>query len=489
MAELNYKNLKDYIKKLAKEQVAPVYLLYGEEFLYRTALEALLDFILSASGKNLNYESVSGTNEHIDEIVERISTYSLLSGPKVIAVLDSKIFYTNLDTSVFLEKTKAAYVKNDIKKASKYLLDLMAVLKLSYDDIADGEERSQRLKYDVAALGDDDWLNELLMYCSGNRLPIPASRDGADLLQRSIEKGFPKGNHLIITTDVVDKRTGLFKTIRDLGAVIDCSVPKGERRADRTAQEAVLNDQMRSILARSQKKMTKEAYDGLIEMTGFDLRTFSSNLEKLIDYVGKRSQIDGDDVAKVLRRSKKDPLFELTNAVAEQNFQNAVFYLNSLLADNVHPLQILTAVTNLVRRLLVIRDFMESPYGEVFQGQPVNYNRFKERVIPAIQAYDSDVLNLLENWDKIIHINKDAENTKPSKKKSRKQTDLVIVKNPHNPYPVFQMYQKASAFSKRSLIEAFETLSDADIQMKSTPRNPQIILERVMFAICQQDEK
>jgi len=39
---------------------------------------------------------------------------------------------------------------------------------------------------------------------------------------------------------MVDKRRSLFKTILKTGLVIDCSVPKGDRREDRIAQETVM---------------------------------------------------------------------------------------------------------------------------------------------------------------------------------------------------------------------------------------------------------
>ena len=72
----------------------------------------------------------------------------------------------------------------------------------------------------------------------------------------------------------------------------------------------------------------------MLEMTGFDLRTFSSNLDKLISYVGDRTEISIDDVETVLQRTKKDPLYELTNAVSERNAPQAIFFLDSLLSDN-----------------------------------------------------------------------------------------------------------------------------------------------------------
>ena len=44
-------------------------------------------------------------------------------------------------------------------------------------------------------------------------------------------------------------------------------------------------------------------------MTGFDLRTFINNLEKLIAYTGERKNITKDDVKSVLERTRIDPIY------------------------------------------------------------------------------------------------------------------------------------------------------------------------------------
>ena len=464
-----------------------MYLFWGEEFLYKTALEELLDMIFTSSEKRLNYAAMDDNNGNIHDIIERINTYSLLTGPRVVALKDSKIFYSSLDMAAFFEKARAAYDINDIKKASKYILNLMSKLKLTYEDLADKADRNVRLKYDAGVFGDDAWLEKIIDYCMDNRLTIPPALDNADLLQRALEKGFPQGNHLVVTTDMVDKRRSLYKSILKVGTVVNCSVPKGNRRADKTAQRAVLNDQLRGFLSRSGKTIQKEASDCLVEMTGFDLRTFTSNLEKLISFVGDRTEIRSDDVEKVLNRTQKDPLYELTNSVAERNILDAIFFLDSLLSDNFHPLQMLAAITNQVRKLLVIRDFMESPHGKSWQGPQTNYQGFQDAVLPAMQHYDTDILNRLDDWDRMTAaVSDDA--AKPSKKKDKTQTDLGIVKNPQNPYPVFQMALRAQGFSLHELQAAMETLSDADVQMKSTPKNPRLILEKVIFSICQRPQ-
>ena len=70
----------------------------------------------------------------------------------------------------------------------------------------------------------------------------------------------------------------------------------------------------------------------LIQMTGFDLRTFCNNLEKLISWVGDRVEITIKDVGSVLQRTKRDPIYELTNAISDRNVQRTLFYLTSILS-------------------------------------------------------------------------------------------------------------------------------------------------------------
>ena len=227
----------------------------------------------------------------------------------------------------------------------------------------------------------------------------------------------------------------------------------------------------------------------MAEMTGFDLRTYTSNLEKLISYVGDRAEICVEDVETVLDRTKKDPLYDLTNSVAERNIPHAIFFLDSLLSDNFHPLQILAAITNHVRKLLVIRDFMESFHGNSWQGPQTNYQRFRDTVVPAMQAYDRDMVDRLDEWDKMTVAAESEEAGRPTKRKDKPKTDLGIVRNPQNPYPIFQMAQKAQGFELRELQTAVETLGNADLQMKSTVKNPRLILEKLILTICQRTPK
>jgi len=491
VSEISCQALNDYLKDLKEKKAsggfAPVYLIYGEELLYKTATEALLDAVIPETQRSLNYEPMEGTSNNIQKAMERVNTYSLLPGTKVVAIFDANLFYSKQDEGKLFAKAKEAYAGNDSKNAARHLLNLMGILNLSFDDLR-RDSRSKALKLDADSLSDDQWLDDIIRYCLDKGLSVPVIEDNAEAVQRAIAKGFPQRNHLIITTDLVDKRRALYKTIRREGIIIDCSVPKGDRRADKMAQEAVLNERRDAILHRFDKTIDQSAYRAVCAMTGFDLRTFTQNLEKLVNYVGDRKEITIDDVGYVLERTKKDPIYELTNAIAERDIEKSLFFLNSLLAADLHPLQVLAAITNQVRKLLLIKGFVESSHGSTWHAG-VHYGHFKSHVMPAIQTYDGALLDQIEFWEQVVSKNKDADDQgrtpKTSKRKSKLMTDLMVAKNPQNPYPVYQILLKSEQFTTEELVAALERLSLADKRLKSTGQRPKLILEEAVLKICE----
>jgi DNA polymerase-3 subunit delta len=308
------------------------------------------------------------------------------------------------------------------------------------------------------------------------------------MLVEALEHGFPRNHYLIITAEIADKRRRLFKVIHDIGVVVDCSIPKSERRADKAVQNSILALKKDAVLKKSNKKIGGPAYASLCEMTGFDLRTFSDNLTKLIDFVGEREEITESDVVFVVKRTKQDPIFEFTNAVTDKNVDDALFYLNSLLSEGSHPLQILTALVNQVRRLLVIKTFADKlAPGQWHAGASFHY--FQNSVLPLVIDHDKKFLDQLEAWERIPTKSGFNHRVKPEKKKLKTKkgmprTDLLIAQNPKNPYPVYKSMQKAEGFSKNDLLRIVETLSSADGMLKSTGHSPASVLENIVLSIC-----
>ena len=232
-------------------------------------------------------------------------------------------------------------------------------------------------------------------------------------------------------------------------------------------------------------------------MTGFDLRMFAGNLEKLVQYVGDRKTIAVEDVESALPRTRQDPVFELTNAVTDRNYDSASFFLKSLLSRGFFPLQIIAAIINQMRKVLIIKDFLDSPAGKFWQSG-FTFDQFKKQfsqtILPALQAHDAILVNRLGEWETRLHSKSESDPLPPDKKKKKSvqaekkpaqpATDMLLAKQPASPYPLYLLMQKSDRFSRTDLIQAIISLDQANLSLKSSDLNPELILERMMLKIC-----
>jgi DNA polymerase-3 subunit delta len=483
MGEISYQNLSAYLKQLETSPgrlPAPVHLIHGEDLLVRNAFEEVLRRILPNASGSLNYEPLDGAAVSIGDVVACINTYSLMGGAKVVALRDARLFHTKDTAAKLLESARSARTDGDLPRAAKHFLAALAQMNVSIEDMR-ASNRALRFPDGFDPGEDDAWVDAILDHCASAQLTVPTAADDAGILERAIENGFPKGHHFLITTGVIDRRRTLYKLISAKGVVIDCAVPKGDRRADKEAQETVLADHMQSILAPARKTMSRGAFQSLCEMTGFDLGTFSNNLRILIDYAGQRREITSEDVEAALTRTKKDPLYELTNAVTDRDWDRALFFLDTLLAGEIHGLQALAAVANQVRKLLVAKDFTASAAGAVWHPA-CTYPQFQSSVMPAVVAFDRELSERIGAWETIL-----AENPNEAKKRKKAvkaATDLQLARSPGNPFPVYQTLKKAERFSRGELVAALQAVAEADVKLKSSALAPRLVLERLVWQIC-----
>jgi DNA polymerase-3 subunit delta len=493
MPEINYQSINEYISARLNSSFDPVYLIYGEEFLYHQVSQALLKAIIPDPGhQKHNFEVVNHKEEgQLTDVIERMNTYSFFSGKKIMELRDATVFLAAHNQGDVLEKVKHLFEKNDFEKAAKQFLSLLSRLQMRLSDILSDSSTvvsdttiADKFNISEDQIGNIDWIKKLCSYCVERKLAVPESGDDAQRLKNAIENGFPKNNFLFITTDTIDKRKALYKTVKKLGTVIDCAIPKGNRKADIDAQRRFLQQHTRQLLRKQNKQIEPQAFELIFKMTGFDLRAFNANLEKLVDYAKDRDIITSDDVNAVLIRTRQDPIYELTGALSDRDTLKTLHYMSSLLSAGFHYLQVLTAMTNQIRKLMVIKDFQASKYGSTWHPG-TSYDQFRQKVIPSIVMYDEELIEKMAFYNEAV---KGRFDPMDSKKKKKPATDLVIVKNPNNPYPVFQQFLKSKKYSKQDLFSAFEILSAADVKLKTTGQSPLVVLEEAIFNICAKAE-
>ena len=82
MPVISYKDLTKHLKNRGTDPFLPVYLIFGEEL----------------------------------EVLERVNTFSLLPGTKVVVLRDSRIFYARQDKGRLLGNARQAYEDENLKK-------------------------------------------------------------------------------------------------------------------------------------------------------------------------------------------------------------------------------------------------------------------------------------------------------------------------------------------------------------------------------------
>jgi DNA polymerase-3 subunit delta len=303
------------------------------------------------------------------------------------------------------------------------------------------------------------WFSQLLDYCREKGLQLPDKHDDADLLKASMEKGFPDRHRLVVTTDFVDRRKALFKAIDETGLVVNCTVPKGETRADRMARDAVTKTTIDAALAQAGKRMAADARQRLMQWTGFDLRTLCGSLEKLISYAGDRQTITNADVTRGIAAHPQRPYLRVYQCCCGPRPVGQPFFDEKPVGRRYAPAAALggrgqpDSTAPAGQRL-----YREGP-GPLLVGHASYFPSSKTFRSRRFRRTTGTSATLFETWESIL--NPSDRRAKNGKKAA--SSDLVLAKNPKSPFPVYQTLKKADPFSLDTLISAMIDLSETDL--------------------------
>jgi DNA polymerase III subunit delta len=478
MTEILHSQLADAIQKTADPEFPGIFLVHGQEMLVEQAVETLVAKLLDGASRDLCCDTVEGLAEKIPDVLARMNTFSMMADCKVVIFKEAKLLQGRANQQRLADQIIDAWEGEDLELAARALMDLCGQLAVEPEQVADASSQVDPWRQLNQALGDRG-LDKVVRFAADQGWRPTSGGNDQESLLAAVAKGFAHRHHLIITVHAkVPKNLKLYKSIRDHGWIVDCNVPTGERRADRAVQEDVLRRSLETILAPTGKRFQAGAFEALCRLTGFDLRTFVQNVEKLVDFTGQRTDIAPEDVHTLLRRTKSDPIFELTNAVADRNLNQALFYIGSLLDGRLYPLQILSALANQVRKLLVAKSFALSREGRCWRAG-MAYPQFQSDVMPAIAEFDRRIRETSQGWQAATDETQDGKSGKP-----KNTHDLALAPNAGNPYPVYQTLLKSEKYSRQELVAALAVLSQADLRLKSTGQNAAMVLYKAAMEIC-----
>jgi DNA polymerase-3 subunit delta len=186
---------------------------------------------------------------------------------------------------------------------------------------------------------------------------------------------------LVFTSDALDNRRNIATMLRKTCEVVTFD-PLDERDA--------APQWIRDYVSRAGGNIDPAAAAYLVGMVGVDLRRLSTELDKLMAYVGAKGRIGRPEIDELVVNSREHSNFELTDAVVDGDRRRAMQLLDRIFANASESpqslsLMILGALASNYRRMLGAKELMKqnAPNSEVAKAvgmSPYAVTRFNERV-------------------------------------------------------------------------------------------------------------
>jgi DNA polymerase-3 subunit delta len=154
---------------------------------------------------------------------------------------------------------------------------------------------------------------------------------------------------VVLAEEALEAGNPLVKAAEQYGKVIQNTLPKG------TALENWITKRAKHLGV----SITPEAKKLLGDFIGNNLRLLANELDKLATYVGKGATITLDDIRQLSAQVQEARIFDLTDALAQRNRQQALNILHDLLSDGEPPLKLLSTITSQIRSLLLVKELAQ----------------------------------------------------------------------------------------------------------------------------------
>ncbi len=153
-------------------------------------------------------------------------------------------------------------------------------------------------------------------------------------------------SYFVFTEEEVDKRSRLFKTVRDKGYAAEFGVQ----------DETTLMRWTAGILKREGKNISEATLRLFLSKTGDDMENIHSELEKLICYTLERDVITDTDVESICTDRVSNHIFDMINAIADRQTSKALSLYYDLLALREPAMRILFLIARQCNILLQVKE-------------------------------------------------------------------------------------------------------------------------------------
>ncbi len=450
MSILKRSELSGLFTTIDKGEKSPVYLVVGERFLCQQAAGELVEHLLPDQRQRAScLTQLDGDQEEPGQTLNQLRTFSLFGGRRVIKVTDSRLLFSKVVGKTLWERAMQGQENNDTTAAGRCLRQFLELEGLSGAELLELSASAWQGQLGFARpSGDLGWIPDLAGSVPVGGVSKGGGGDVAELYMAALREGLPGGNILILTAEAADKRKKLYKCIAEVGVVLDLTVDGSSGRAAEKVRTEVLEGLVKKTMAELGKTIEPKALAVLLERVGFHPVAATLESEKLALFAGERQAITVADINEVVGRTREEAIFELNEAVANQDLGAALLIAGRLREGGTHPLAIIAALRNHLRKLLVIRSLQEL-------DNPTYSVGFSP------QSFESAYLDRL--------------------KKSR--TTPLPKDLPSHPYALYMLFKKAEKFSLRRLTGALSELLETEYRLKSSGLPEKLLLDELLLRL------
>ena len=448
------------LREIQANKVLPVYLLCGEEsFLIEGTLKQMLDHLLTSDTRDFNLTFLEDTNITIREILSQADLYPVMSDWRVVVVRDAPFFKVQQRTTPITIVRNA--FKIEITNPQKSISTLEKLLEVSPQHIAENH-----LNYTNAV---DSLIDELGTKLTDEergfleRLPHIAQQldtyatevddtNDVDVLLEWLQGDLPKNSVLIFTVQgSVNERNRVMKAIETVGRYRSFDPVEAGSSLNRDPLYKKVTDKFTEF----GKQITPRAFSLLRTRTGGDMHTVAEAINKIINFVGDKPQVDEQDVRNMVTQDTFDSIFDLTDAIGKRSIGQALKGLHEVLASGQEPIVVNASITRQFRFALQAKLIAE---------------RKELRTVHSRMPFREFTANIFQP------LAEEAGSALP------KTATHNILKQ--NPYVAYKIFQTLNAFTIDELVTALEKSLDVDVQLKTSKTDTTCILEQLVCELC-----
>lgn len=287
-----------------------------------------------------------------------------------------------------------------------------------------------------------------------NLVGMDSLASSRDRMERIIKQSVPETNVLLISCQgKVDKKRKIYKFFKKNGFIVEYPLIKTYYPGD------IEKDKTWGIV----KKRCQAANCSMSEKAFFELRkrvtdnlwALTSEVDKLINYVGLGETIELNDVQELISISKSDQVFDLISAITEKKLKAVVSLFSSLVSAETNLLGIHTMLFRQLQMAFISKQWIKQIFKK---GLPRDFNYFTLRS------------KFLPNWNNQLAAS------------GISAWDFLLKRHP---YAVYNTLISSSKFSDSSLIKALTDLEELELKVKSQAINHKNALEMIVIKLCQ----